>query len=224
MQALVVLIDVDHTLLDGALVRARITEAVAGELGARAVERFWELYEVVRAQLGRVDVPEVTARLERELGHREGAALEAIERANFETCLHAGALDALAYLGALGVTVVLSDGDPRFQRVKIDSAGIAAAVGDRVMITTRKERELDDVERRFPAERYAIFDDRVGILAAVKAQLGERVTTVLVRQGRYADELESVLRGAAPVTPDVVVGSIRDVLRLSRDVLLGDGA
>jgi FMN phosphatase YigB (HAD superfamily) len=217
MQPLVVLVDVDHTLLDGDAVRDRISEAVSGLSGPAAAARFWVLYDAVRAELGRVDVPETATRLDRELGRAGGASIEAVERADFASCLCEGALEVLAHLGRLGVTAVLSDGEPRFQRVKIASAGIADAVGDRVVIATHKERELDEVQRRFPAAHYALLDDRVGILAAVKGELGARVTTVLVRQGRYAGEIES-----APGVrrPDLVVGSIREVLGLGREALM----
>lgn len=220
-RALVVLIDVDHTLLDGGLVRDAITSVVSRSCGLHAVERFWELYEQVRAELERVDVPLTAFRLEHELGMAEGATMAEMARADFAACLHPGALEALSHLGELGVTVVLSDGDPVFQRAKIEGAGIASAVGDRVIITTRKERELDEVQRRFPAAHYAMLDDRVGILAAVKAQLDEGVTTILVRQGRYANELDAA-RSAGEVIPDLVVHSIREVLGLSRGVLLGE--
>ncbi len=216
VQTLVVLVDVDHTLLDGQAVRARIAEAVASAAGAAGASRFWEHYEAVRGELGRVDVPETAARLERELALTGGRVIEALERASFSGCLYEGALEALARLGRLGRTVVLSDGDRRFQRAKIDSAGIAAAVDGRVLITAHKERELDEVRRRFPAAHYALFDDRVGILAAVKAALGRRVTTVLVRQGRYAEELDAY----DVVQPDVVIDSIRDASRLGRAALL----
>jgi hypothetical protein len=218
MPDLVVLIDVDHTLLDGEALRARITEAVTGVAGRAASERFWVHYEAVRAELGRVDVPETSARLERELSLSEGCVVEALERADFAACLYEGALEALAHLGRLGMTVVLTDGDERFQRAKVERSGIARAVEGRVFLATHKQHELDEVARRFPALHYALLDDRAGILAAVKAELGERVTTVLVRQGRYASEALD-----APAA-DLEVASIRDVVGLEHASLFGERA
>jgi hypothetical protein len=61
-----------------------------------------------------------------------------------------------------------------------------------VLIYIHKERELHDVERRFPARRYALVDDKLRLLTAVKEQWGERVTTVFVRQGHYALDEETV--------------------------------
>ncbi len=210
MEPLVVLVDVDHTLLDGEGVRAQLARAVEAVAGHVALPRFWALYEDVRAELGAVDVPEAAARLESEFALPAGLVIEEIERADFRACLHEGALEALDHIGRLGTTVVLSDGDLRFQRAKIESAGIAAAVGGRVVITKHKERELSVVEQRFPGAHYALLDDRAGILAAVKAQWGARVTTVHVRQGRYAAEADSV----ESTRPDLVLDSIRDALRL----------
>ena len=55
-----------------------------------------------------------------------------------------------------------------------------------MLIYIHKEEALDDVERRYPAERYVVVDDKRRILAAVKQFWGERVTTVFARQGSYA--------------------------------------
>ena len=49
-----------------------------------------------------------------------------------------------------------------------------------------KERELADVEARYPAAHYVMVDDKLRILAAIKKLWGSRVTTVFVRQGHYA--------------------------------------
>ncbi len=45
---------------------------------------------------------------------------------------------------------------------------------------------LDDVERRYPARRYVMVDDKLRILTAMKKVWGDRLTTVFVRQGHYA--------------------------------------
>lgn len=68
---------------------------------------------------------------------------------------------------------------------------------------------LDDVERRYPARRYVMVDDKVRILAAMKAIWRDRLTTVFVRQGHYAHD-PSLL--AAYPAPDVTVERIGDLL------------
>ncbi len=69
--------------------------------------------------------------------------------------------------GLPGTTVVLTDGDAIFQPRKIARAGIRDAADD-VLVYVHKEEELDDVERRHPAERYVLVDDKVRILSAAK--------------------------------------------------------
>jgi hypothetical protein len=59
-------------------------------------------------------------------------------------------------------------------------------VDGHVLIYIHKEEALDDVERRYPAQHYVLVDDKPRILAAIKETWGERVTTILPRQGQYA--------------------------------------
>ena len=87
-------------------------------------------------------------------------------------------------------------------------SGLWDAFGGDVLIYVHKERELDDVERRYPARRYVLVDDKIRVLAAVKAAWGERVTTVFPRQGHYA--FDSQLLGRYPA-PDVTIESIGDL-------------
>ena len=219
MTDLVVMVDVDHTLLDGDRVRGAIS-ARLDELGGGVTSRFWAHYEAVRVDIGRVDVPLVSGLVDAELGLPPGAVLQAVQGADYAACVYEGAFDALNHLGTLGLTAVLSDGDEQYQLLKIERAGIADAVSGRVLVTTHKEEELARVEQSYPAPRYAFLDDRVHILARIKAALGARSTTVHVRQGRYAHE-----RGhGADLAPDIEVASIRDVVGLTRTALLGGTA
>jgi hypothetical protein len=66
------------------------------------------------------------------------------------------------------------------------------AVDGEVLVYVHKEHELDDVERRYPADHYVIVDDKIRILDAIKRGWENRVTTVFLRQGHYADDVESV--------------------------------
>ena len=47
---------------------------------------------------------------------------------------------------------------------------------------------LNDVTRLYPAARYVMVDDKLGILAAMKQAWGDRLTTVFPRQGHYAHD------------------------------------
>src|SRR5213075_3162460 len=104
----------------------------------------------------------------------------------FASRLYPRALDAIAALRARGRTVILSDGDVVFQPRKIERAGLWAAVDGEVLVYIHKEQMLDDVERRYPARRYVMVDDKLRILAAMKNVWKERLTTVFPHQGHYA--------------------------------------
>jgi hypothetical protein len=95
-------------------------------------------------------------------------------------------------LNELGRTVILSDGDVVLQPHKIRRSGVWAAVDGDVLVYVHKERELDDVERRYPAAHYVIVDDKLRILDAIKRDWQSRVTTVFLRQGHYAMSLDSL--------------------------------
>ena len=96
-----------------------------------------------------------------------------------------------------------------FQPRKVERSGISEAVRGHLLIYIHKEQALADVERRYPAERYVMVDDKLRILAATKKVWGDRVTTVFPRQGKFANDPE-VLAAYPPA--DVTVERIGDLL------------
>ena len=110
--------------------------------------------------------------------------------------------------------MVLTDGDVVFQPRKIERSGIFDAVDGRVLVYVHKERELADVEQRFPARRYVLVDDKIRILAAVKEAWGERVTTVFPRQGHYAHDPAILAEYPEEQFADVAVDAIADLPQL----------
>ena len=88
------------------------------------------------------------------------------------------------------------------------------------MIFVHKEKELAYVEHRYPADHYVVLDDKLRILTAIKRAWGERVTTVFVRQGHYANDPRIV---AENPSADVQLGAIADVVSLDDPTLLGSG-
>ena len=107
-----------------------------------------------------------------------------------------------------GRVVILSDGDVVFQPRKIERSGLWGAMQGEVLIYIHKEQMLDDVERRYPARRYVMIDDKLRILAAMKAIWGDRLTTVFVRQGHYAHDPAAL---AGYPEADVTVDAIGDL-------------
>ena len=84
-------------------------------------------------------------------------------------------------------------------------------------IYIHKEQELEDVERRYPADHYVLIDDKLRILAAVKQVWGTRVTTIFPRQGHYAHDPQTL---ASYPPADVSVERIGDLLNYDLPALL----
>jgi hypothetical protein len=68
---------------------------------------------------------------------------------------------------------------------------------------------LEAVKRHYPAAHYVMVDDKPRLLAAMKSQLGEQLTTVFVRQGHYAAESAG---SAIDPPPDLSLERIGDLL------------
>ncbi len=188
MHDMVVLLDVDNTLLDNDRVRVELEAAVVDGVGPRRAARFWEIYEAVREELDHVDFPEAVERFGRECDEMEclGRLSSILYDFRFAACLYPQALQAIEHVKSLGLPVILTDGDQLFQRYKIRSAGLEAAVDGRVLVYVHKEQSTDDIRGRYPAAHYVVVDDKARIHAAMKAILGDLVTTVMVCQGHYA--------------------------------------
>jgi FMN phosphatase YigB (HAD superfamily) len=207
---LVILLDVDNTLVDNDRVKQDIGRAIANAVGPARAERFWSLYEEVRNAEGVVDFPETLRRFRRAYPDKVGA--EEVDRAvldvPFERYLYPRALDVVGRFWSLGEVAILSDGDRVFQPAKIARAGLLLATRGNVLVYEHKEDHLAEVQRRFPARHYAHVDDRPSLLARTKKGLGSRATTIHVRQGHYSSE------PAAGPPPDIAVERIADLLTL----------
>lgn len=215
---LVVLLDVDNTLLDTDLLRVRLDAALTGALGEHDKKRFWEVYERVREELDFVDLPETIESFGREC--RDEGGMEKVRAAvydlPFSELLYDESMAAIRHVASFATPVILSDGDQDFQRHKIRSAGLEEAVGGNVLVYVHKEQELDDVRRRFPASHYVMVDDKARILAAMKEAMGEELTSIMICQGKYANDPAHHDYPEADITIDGIGG----LLELSRDDLL----
>jgi FMN phosphatase YigB (HAD superfamily) len=207
----VFLVDVDNTLLDNDRIQTDIKRHLELEFGPACRDRYWTILESLMDELGYRDYLGALQRYRVE--HPQDIGLLSMSSFlvdyPFANRLYPGALDVLERFGGWGRTVVLSDGDVVFQPRKVERSGIAAAVAGHVLIYIHKERSLDDVERRYPARHYVLVDDKPRILAAVKNAWGDRVTTVLPRQGQYAHDAQAL---AAYPAPDLAVERIGDLL------------
>jgi FMN phosphatase YigB (HAD superfamily) len=214
MPGVVFLLDVDNTLLDNDSIARDLRQHLTLAFGEASQDRYWQIFEQLRAELGYADYLGALQRfrLEHPLDPQMlGMSLFLVDYP-FATRLYPGALDAIAHLDRLGTPVILSDGDAVFQPRKIDRSGLWTAVDGRVLIYVHKEQMLDDVQRRFPAAHYVMIDDKLRLLAAIKKIWRSRVTTVFVRQGHYA--LDPSVIAASPAA-DISLDRIADVARQS---------
>ncbi|HEV3425396.1 MAG TPA: HAD family hydrolase [Paraburkholderia sp.] len=187
-EEVVFLLDCDNTLLDNDHVVADLRSHLTEQFGAASSDRYWEIFETLRSELGYADYLGALQRyrLERQCDTRLMLMSSFLIDYPFASRLYPGALDALWRLRTIGPTVILSDGDVVFQPRKIKQAGLWDAVEGRVLIYIHKEQMLDEVEQRYPAHRYVMVDDKLRILAAMKQIWKERLKTVFPRQGHYA--------------------------------------
>jgi FMN phosphatase YigB (HAD superfamily) len=207
---LVFLVDVDNTLLDNDQVIVDLRRHLADRFGEDCERRYWEIFEELRMELGYADYLGALQRYRIEHPrepHVLGIALYLLHYP-FGDRVYPGALDAIAALRARGPVVILSDGDVVFQPRKIERSGLWGAVEGRVLIYIHKEEMLDDVEQRYPARHYVMVDDKMRILAAMKAIWRDRLTTVFVRQGHYAHDMALTANHPAP---DLTIERIGDL-------------
>jgi len=209
---LVFLIDVDNTLIDNDRIVADLKAALTAAIGAEREQRYWAVFEDLRAELGYADYLGTLQRLRLEDSRDPGLFTISPFLLNypFAERLFPGALELIGHLNRVGHAVILSDGDAVFQPLKIDRSGLHAAVSGQILLYVHKEHELDDIQRRCPADHYVLIDDKVRILAAIKSAWGARVTTVFPRQGHYAHDPDV----ATYLPPDVTVEHIGDLLQL----------
>ena len=209
----VFLIDVDNTLLDNDAVIADLRRHLVEAFGPECDRRYWEIFEELRGELGYADYLGALQRYRVE-HPRETHVLRIslyLLHYPFASRVYPGAIEALGALRARGRTAILSDGDVVFQPRKIERSGLWAAVDGEVLVYIHKEQMLDDVERRYPAKRYVMIDDKLRILSAMKQVWGDRLTTVFVRQGHYASDSAALVGYPAA---DVAVDAIADLVNL----------
>jgi FMN phosphatase YigB (HAD superfamily) len=215
----VFLLDVDNTLLDNDRIIEDLKNHLAQAFGVERQQRYWAIFEKHREELGYADYLGALQRYRAE-NPRDPHFLRIsyyLLDYPFASRLFVGALDVIRHLGDWGPTVILSDGDVVFQPRKVERSGLYKAVEGRVLIYIHKERELDDVEKHYPARHYVLVDDKLRILTAVKKVWGARVTTILPRQGHYAHDPTAL---ATYPPADLAIERIGDLLRYDRPAAL----
>jgi len=211
----VFLFDVDNTLFDNDRMSGDLFGHIGRAFGATARQRYLEIYEELRTELGYADY----------LGALERYRLEEMHDPHFLNVsnwlieypfakrVFPGAIDVVEQCRRWGKAAILSDGDAVFQPRKVDQSGLWRAFGGNVLIFIHKERELDWVEKFYPAKHYVMFDDKLRLLEAIKQIWKDRVTTVFVQQGHYAADKAA---NAKYSPADHSVKRIADILHMKK--------
>ena len=213
------LFDVDNTLLDNDRVEKDLRRHLKATVGEECQLRYWDIFEQLRAELGYADYLGALQRYRVECP-RDPKLLEVsyfMVNYPFANRLYPESLDAVEHARQFGRVVILSDGDVVFQPRKVHRSGLYETFEGHVLIYVHKERELEDVEKKYPADRYVMVDDKVRILAAIKEYWGERVTTVFPRQGHYALDEAQV---AKYPRPDITIERIGELQKYSLKELM----
>ncbi len=218
----VVLLDVDNTLLDNDRIVADLMRHLEQVVGNDRQKRYWTIFEELRIELGYADYLGALQRYRVE--HPRDTHLLGVSsflvNYPFANRLFPRSLDVVDHCKQWGPAVILSDGDVVFQPRKVERSGIFEAVDKNVLIYVHKELELEDVSRRYPAEHYILVDDKLRILTAVKQVWAARVTTVFPRQGHYAHDPEVL---AKHPKADITLEQIGDLLNYDLPALLAAG-
>jgi len=211
LHPIVFLVDVDNTLIDNDGIQQDLKDHLEQTYGAAARDRYWLILEELMVELGYRDY--IGALQKFRVEHPREIELLSMSSFlmdyPFADRLYPHALAVLERLRSVGTTVLLTDGDVVFQPRKVEHAGLGKVANGDVLVYIHKEEALEDVERRFPAAHYVLVDDKLRILDAIKKIWGERVTTVLPRQGQYAHDAK-VLSALPPA--DVTIERIGDLL------------
>jgi FMN phosphatase YigB (HAD superfamily) len=207
----VFLFDVDNTLLDNDGVEHDLGLHLAHIFGEAGRDRFFVIYEEQRAKHGYADFIGTLERFRLENMHDP----RALRLANwlldyrFRQRLFPDALDAVQHVRQWGQPVILTDGDGVFQPHKLERSGLWSAFDGHVLNYVHKVKELDAVERAYPARHYVLIDDKLRVLNAVKSTWGNRVTTVFPKQGHYANDPQ-ILASESPA--DIAIARIADLM------------
>ena len=230
VQRITAFFDVDNTLLDNERAKHDLWAQFAAHLGPDGAQRFDAIYEQVRKDLGLVSLPLVLEALENAAANdpallpeqrheRRFAFAELLMGFPYGDYLSPGALEAVRHACQAGQVAILSEGDEVFQPHKIWRTGLYQEVAGAVVIFRHKLEHLRELAAAYPADHYVLVEDKPDILQVVKRTLGDQVTTIFVRQGKYA-----AAQAPGRPEPDIVLGSIAEFTELDLAALAQEAA
>jgi len=215
---IVFLFDVDNTLIDNDRFSADLAARLVRDFGDAGQARYKAIDKEIRDQVGYADY---LGALQRLRGQESSPAFMEMSffllDYPFDERRFPGVIEAIDHLRTLGRPVIMSDGDTVFQPRKIRRAGLWDAFREDVLIYVHKEDMLDDMQKRYPADHYVMVDDKPRILVALKRLLGDKVTTVFVKQGHYAAAAGADL---LETPPDITIDSVGELATMGREAFL----
>ena len=177
---MVVLFDVDNTLLDNDRVTADLKRHLEQEVGPMREQEYWKIFERLRRELGYVDYLGALQRYRLEFPRDPHLLTVSRFLVNypFADRLFPQALEVVRHVRAWGKAVILSDGDVVFQPRKIDRSGLLEAVEGNVRgVANRALREALAAGKDDASGALASYMDGRGWLSA-----GKRVRVALKRR------------------------------------------
>ncbi|MEK6633960.1 MAG: HAD family hydrolase, partial [Nitrospirota bacterium] len=160
---MVFLFDVDNTLLDNDRVTEDLADYLDQEVGHERQQRYWIIFEQLRAKLGYADYLGALQQYRIEYPHDPHLLMVSRFLIHYPLAdrLYPKALAVVEHVKRWGKVVILSDGDVVFQPRKVERSGLFEAVDGNVLIYVHKEQELRDVAQRYPAQQYVLIDDKL---------------------------------------------------------------
>lgn len=214
---LVFMIDVDNTLIRNDDVKTDVENKMKALIGDERTSRFWEVYEQVRKDMDGVDIPMTLNRIEAE--YEDKILYRRLYRTwmdfPYREYIYPNVFETLNHVKTFAQPVILSDGDASFQLRKIVLSGLSKAVDGNVLIYLHKNHHFEDVALGFPAYHYVMVEDKPTLLSAAKDFFEDRITTVLVQQGKYSTE-------KAENRPDLTLPSISDLRKFNAEQFKSD--
>lgn len=194
-----VLLDVDNTIFDTEPVRKLTDKLIDANYGEDAGQRFRQIVEEVRKDVGWGDLKETAKRFASERGSFDYAAVVAVfSDLPFVKYLRPHAKELVNYLAANFNLVIFSDGDDMFQKTKIEELGLYKKARE-VIISRSKIDLLEGLAKKYQG-KFVVIDDRPKVIEEAKRLLGD-VITIWVKYGRHAQGYETV--GADLETTDL---------------------
>lgn len=210
---LVILVDCDNTLIDSDRMLDDFKHHLDNEFGPTRSRHYWAVLNDLRSEKGYADYVGALTRC-----HFDDCSDQyLLEISSFlmhypyASLLYPHALDVVAYLQDFGTVVIMIDGDPTFQRHKLQQAGIWKAIEGNVLIHRTKDKLLDGLQNRFQAGHYVIIDDQLKFLYAAKKVFRLALTSIYLKHEKFGrvprslDELHHI---------DVQIRNIEDMLTL----------